>query len=703
MTTHIRRPLAALALPALLLASSCLSAAGPDPIKPAPPPRTGSTNALDEVVVSAQREALPAGAPANAWCAEPGPDAPARAQDGAALLRDAPGTAIIRNGSQTGIVQMHGLANERVRILLDGMTLTPACPNHMDPPLHYAAPSSVQSVAVMAGLTPVSLGGDSLAGTVVVNSAPPAFSTSSNLFTSAEVGSFYRGSQDAWGAHGRATVAGETLSAGYNGSWSTANDLKFPGGRVLDSSYRTMQHDVLFGLRSAGTWSAEGGYVRTRDTGNPSLPMDMIKDDGYRGGLGYANAWDGGAIEGRFFYHKIDHLMDNYSLRPPPAVATQRMFSPATSEDIGYRGGLTLTSDEHTFRVGNECHVNNFDAYQQNAQNGIQQDTFHDASRSRVGTWAEWQADWSKEWTTQVGFRNDTVWSGAGAIDRSMAAAAADARFFNAAQRTRTDADFDAMASVRYTADEHQSYELGFARKSRSPSLLERYLWTPLSASAGQADGRTYLGNLSLGPEVSHQVSATADWHGKEWQVTLSPFYQRVSDYIQGTPISRTSSGLPVLQYQNVNRVDLEGADAGARCAFFKYFTARAAASYVRGVNKDNGDNLYRIPPLHGTVALEHRWGGWENVAEVVLAARQGHVAAYNGELPTGGYALLNLRTGYTFKEGLAVEVGVENVLDKLYADHLGGVNRVMNGDVAVGGRIPNPGRFLFGSLTFTY
>ena len=46
------------------------------------------------------------------------------------------------------------------------MDLISHCGNHMNPPLSYIDPSSVASVKVHAGITPVSIGGDSIAGTI---------------------------------------------------------------------------------------------------------------------------------------------------------------------------------------------------------------------------------------------------------------------------------------------------------------------------------------------------------------------------------------------------------------------------------------------------------------------------------------------------------------------------------------------------------
>ncbi len=63
---------------------------------------------------------------------------------------------------------INGLNDDRVKILVNGMSITSACANHMNPPLSYVDPSQVVSADVIAGVTPVSKGGDSLGGTIIV-------------------------------------------------------------------------------------------------------------------------------------------------------------------------------------------------------------------------------------------------------------------------------------------------------------------------------------------------------------------------------------------------------------------------------------------------------------------------------------------------------------------------------------------------------
>ena len=70
---------------------------------------------------------------------------------------------------------IHGMEDDRVQIVVDGMDPISACANHMNPALSYIDPSNVGSIKVFAGITPVSVGGDSIGGTISVNSPVPEF------------------------------------------------------------------------------------------------------------------------------------------------------------------------------------------------------------------------------------------------------------------------------------------------------------------------------------------------------------------------------------------------------------------------------------------------------------------------------------------------------------------------------------------------
>ena len=71
---------------------------------------------------------------------------------------------------------------------------------------------------------------------------------------------------------------------------------------------------------------------------------------------------------------------------------------------------------------------------------------------------------------------------------------------------------------ARYEPNPSAAYELGYARKTRSPNLYERYAWSTNMMASGMigwfGDGNYYVGNVGLKPETANTVSGTASWHG---------------------------------------------------------------------------------------------------------------------------------------------------------------------------------------------
>ena len=635
-----------------------------------------------------------------------------RAPDAGAIVAKLPGAAIVRNGPQTGIVQLRGLSGDRVAVRVDGMEITPACPNHMDPPLHYASPAGGDLVAMYAGISPVSEGGDHIGGSLRFSRPAPVFADGAASLFHGKLGASFLGSQDAALAGADLTFAQGDAAFQYRGSGATADDLRFAGGTVADSGYETTRHEIIGAWRTAGGYIAlDAGFSATRDAGTPALPMDMIKDDAWNFGLTQEEKFEWGTLESRLYVHDIDHLMDNFSLRdaPMPPVG-MAMEAPSSSRDYGWRSDVLLPRGETKLRAGIDLHGNEFDAEQVTAT-GMKRDTFNDNVRSRAGTYIDWEQDWTEKWTTRIGLRGDVVSSDADPVSNQIlppppaqAMILADQKVFNSADRSFTDALVDATAAVSYDPDESSTVELALAVKNRAPSLVERYLWTPLNASAGLADGRTYLGNLDLDQETAFQIGLGLEKRGKSWNAELTPFYQTVNDYIQGMPLARPdAAGNPVLQYQNIDRAELYGAELAGGYDITGEFSIDSSISYVRGRNKDTGDDLYRIAPLRGIVDLAYRHEGWESHLEWMWADAQNRVSEMQGETTSPGYGLFNFRVARVFLKTLRVEAGIENLLDKRYADHLGGVNRVAGGDLDVGERIPGAGRFAYGAVSWEF
>ena len=627
-----------------------------------------------------------------------------RATDGASLLKYSPGVSIVRNGGQTGLVQMRGLTGDRVKILLDDMSISPACPNHMDPPMHYVSASSDSELVQTPGVTPVRYGGDSLSGTVRTVRPEPTFAESGAVLWSGELSANFLGSHNAYGGAVELGVANENAIFEYRGGWSMADDIRYPSGTVKGSGYETQHQDLDATFRTGNGYLAlDAGMTRTRDAGTPVLPMDMTVADSWHAGFRHVANFERIKWESRLYVHSIDHVMDNFSLRNPPKM---QMEAPSTSKDYGLKSSVEWTGNPTVWRMGVDLHRNDFEATQKLVASGHERDMFADNQRSRLGVFVEAEHDWSDQWSSLLGVRGDYVSSEAGSVYSEFGPppVAADAAAFNAGARSHDDMLIDAAATLAFTPDEASRYEVSMGVKNRAPSLLERYLWTPLNASSGMADGRTYLGNVDLDPETAFQLTASASHQTDAWAVRFSPFYNKVHNYIQGTPMARNdSAGMPVLQFQNFDWVDLYGAELEANYQFTQHLALGVQFSYVRGRNLDTNDDLYRISPLNGLVDLGWDDGRWAAHLELDWATSQNDVSDYNGESTSPGYALVHLRGAYQITEGTRIEVGVENVFNEEYSEHLSGMNRVAGSDVALGDSIPGAGRFFYTSVRWAF
>ena len=93
---------------------------------------------------------------------------------------------------------------------------------------------------VIAGITPVSQGGDSIGGTIVVESKKPVFAQKEgDVHMSGELSTFYRSNNDARGGAVHAEAANDKVSISYSGYIEEANNYDDGNGNeVKDTLYK---------------------------------------------------------------------------------------------------------------------------------------------------------------------------------------------------------------------------------------------------------------------------------------------------------------------------------------------------------------------------------------------------------------------------------------------------------------------------------
>jgi len=398
-------------------------------------------------------------------------------------------------------------------------------------------------------------------------------------------------------------------------------------------------------------------------------------------------------------------VYDGYSLTGLASMANRNhRMHVAVTRDAGEHADMPLALG--TLKIGTDGKLANHDADIFDPDSAMFfVNNFNGVSRDLYSIFSEWTGSLTERLQLQTGIRYTHVEMDAGTVDgtpaQMMMAAGTLRDGFNSADRSQSDDNVDISAQFNYELNDDLSVLAGAARKTRSPSYQERYLWLPLQATGGLADGNNYVGDVNLDPEVSYEAELGFDWRQGQYYFAPRIFYRHVDDYIQGTPatdpatimVSSMMTGDPTpLKFSNVD-ARLYGFDVEGGMQLTERWFVDGVVSYVRGERRDIDDDLYRIAPLNGTVALSHRRANWSATVEGQFYAEQDHVSRTNGETSTGGYGLLNVYGQYSIPEqGITITAGIDNLFDKQYRPHLAGINRVINSDVATGTRLPGDG-----------
>ena len=498
--------------------------------------------------------------------------------DTAALLANAPGVSLYQAGGVSSLPAIHGMADDRVRTELNGMLITSACGNHMNPALSYIDPAAVSQAKVMAGITPVSSGGDSIGGTILVESAGPRFAAPGEAIAYGTASVFARSNGGGIAASGSASAATDNINITYTGAWSRSGDYKDGNGDTVKSTlYEAENHMLSLAVRDKDNLLVvQGGVQHIPYQGFVNQYMDMTGNDAWFVNARYTGRIDWGKLDLRTYYQDTRHEM-NFLDDKQNATHTASMPMDTHGQNFGYSVKAEIPESRHDMlRVGNELHGFLLDDWWPPVPMGgmwspgnMCCNTFwniNGGQRYDFGTFVEWERKWDRQWTTLLGVRNDTVWMDTGNVQGYSALPVTnpakmwqsypiDAAAFNAKDHARTDVNFDATALARYEPNSVSAYEGGYAMKTRSPSLYERYTWSTNSMAMNMigwfGDGNGYVGNIDLKPETAHTLSFTAGWHdggslkdapAREWELKITPYYTYVVDYIDVNRCFSTNS-----------------------------------------------------------------------------------------------------------------------------------------------------------------
>jgi iron complex outermembrane receptor protein len=212
-------------------------------------------------------------------------------------------------------------------------------------------------------------------------------------------------------------------------------------------------------------------------------------------------------------------------------------------------------------------------------------------------------------------------------------------------------------------------------------------------------------------PETTTQLDAGVLWRTATIEASLSVFAARIDDFILVQSAYAKPSGTmgtrSAIVTRNIDAVT-RGGEASFAWRFARDWKLDASIANVRGENDTDARPLAQLPPLESRVALAYTQIGWSAGALVRAVARQDRVAVNQGNIvgqdlgPTGGFATVSIHGSWKPRANTRLSAGVDNLLDRNYAEHLSRAGAMIAGFVQTT-RVNEPGRTIWLKLDVSY
>jgi len=615
-------------------------------------------------------------------------------------------------GHGTEII-IRGQSQDRLAVINDGAFTFGGCPNRMDPPASTALLESADVITVRRGYQTVTEGPPAPGGTVLLDRVTPAF---------AEPGvdvSLTAGGE----TNGNLRHAAGTVTAGAKGGYGrafyglrSADNYEDGAGRDIRSAFDQKGGGVEIGWAyapgSVARVAAERDEVTDALFAGAGMDSPMGVTTTYRAEIRH-EVMSGGplsVVEASIYTSLVDHLMDNYSLRP--VTATMKMATHSDSNTRGGRLAAGFVLGDSDLTVGVDHRTNARDAILYSgmaalpgAPTGIGGLMWPDMRVSDTAVFGEMETPLSAATRLTAGARIDHVRAKAVKADVDPTGAAPAARALHATYYGTTDTSAEEWNLSGLVRLDHGfggglNGWVGASRAVRTADASERGI-------ARNAGANSWVGDPSIDPEKHYQIDAGLQARGDSWTTGVGAWGDWVNDFIT-RDTARGQEG--VLQtngasiYRNVDAI-IAGVEVEGEWRPWTEIRLGADAVYTWGANTSDSRPLYQIPPLQGAVEAAWEPGDWGLGTRMRWALTQTradiNAAGGSGLDPreTPGYAVFDLFGSYTGIDGLTLRAGVTNLLDQTYASHLSRSNSVDPQLVQVN----EPGRsvYLQGMLRF--
>jgi len=611
-------------------------------------------------------------------------------------LRRETGISLVRDAVWATSLNVRGLSEQRLIVMTDGDRIQTATD-------HSAALSvfdmnTIEKIEVIKGASSVLYGTGAMGGVVNFVTQRPTYTSIPQTNGNVETG--FNTANNLWTNGINLQFSTNQWYLGLNGSFRTAGNIRTPGGTLPNSQF----HDASWGLR--------GGIMYSP---NQEVLVNYQHFTGWNIGLPGGRSFPATAAA-RYKGVDRDQLSGEYILSdisPELKKVSFKLYTQSITRDVELKpadhtvtmfpssnnitSGVKLSSDwkftdSHNLILGAEGWQRN--AYtsrltikqtSDSTSTGTGDQPTPKAHMLDLGAFAHYS--WKimpGKWTLNAGLRldyirtsNDSAFSPLYQYISSgdkISYVKNLARRVTFASSVHQDIAYAAHVDVVYNPAFGQQLALSLANSYRAASIEERFKLIELS-------GPKHVGNPDLKPEKGMFSNLNYTFSASRFRLKADVYANYLNDLITekyGTYTYINASGNSTTEqaYVNVNvsKALFLGAELEGKWKINDLFSLLANASYTRARDIDANDFLPQIPPMSGFASFDYQskkqlgasfsalWAVRQNENAADETATAGHIV-YNMNVHSGNIVLNESQ--------LQLFVGVDNILDTAYMDHL--------------------------------
>lgn len=629
-------------------------------------------------------------------------------RDAGELLRHLQGVDAVRRGPMGLDPSIRGLRESEIGFYVNGTRMFPGGPARMDSPLSHYDPNDIKSMEVVKGPYALTWGPGDLSAVKMKLKGAPGMEVKGLLHGNAGVG--YNTNLN--NINTSLSLFGRKNKIGYRveGNWRKGADYTSGNGTLVPAHFRSeeIRGALKYNLNTQSSLTINGGVQRQHDLDYPGRILDAHYFHTYDVNGDYVVEWSHKVlrkIEIQGYFNHIKHQMVNAdkptakpdSNRMPPFPL--KVIINAESRTLGGKAAFTLVpSTAWHIEVGGNFYSNYRKAVRLISRRDKDNLLFKDlawpgATVTMGGVYTYAQYSFNKVYTLSGTIRMDGIHNTADTVSDF---------FQDNVSNDLTASHFPLSGALTFNImpATHWNISLGLGTVARSADATELYS-DRLPSSKAQTSAE-FVGNPQLLPERSYEADIWVSAVYPKFSFSANGFARQLHNYITLKPTSLPKR-LPldpnsVFAYRN-GTADFNGFEISADYKIIPQLKFSEGISYLwgkdltqdepaLGISPFRTDSRMRYQPLKRRFFID---------GEFHTAGKQNRVAHSRGETPTAGYYTIAIKGGINITTAFSVQLGVENLTNQQYVDHLN------SKDPYTGIPIPEPGRMFFANARFKF